>query len=201
MILRGKELVRSKDPKRNSATCLPQAAKAVHCRKLRPRLQEKGGTQVPPGSLSKTSLVKRLFSALGVPVGVDGREAGPFLRQILESKNGGHGGKRDAGAAIDAFRRGGVQLRFRGKLRLIFARVDAIHRADIHTGGVFCADARLGNHVSHSRSPLLNFRPGLLRNPRNRQKSPYIMRPLRATSGYGSIVRGGDEFLNREGNG
>jgi hypothetical protein len=27
--------------------------------------------------------------------------------------------------------------------------VDAIHRADVHAGCVFCSDARLGNHVRH----------------------------------------------------
>src|SRR5439155_21902749 len=34
--------------------------------------------------------------------------------------------------------------------RLVFARMNAVHRADIHARGVFGADARLGNHVSHT---------------------------------------------------
>jgi hypothetical protein len=37
--------------------------------------------------------------------------------------------------------------------------VDAVHRADINTGGVFRVDAGFCNHVSHSKSPL-SSRPG-----------------------------------------
>src|SRR5215472_16797979 len=118
---------------------------------------KKGGTRVPPESLWEKEC---LLPALGVPVNIDWSEAGPLFRQIFQRKNGGHRANRDARTAIDALGRMDVQLRFRSELRLIFARVDAIHRADIHTGGVFCADAGLGNHVSHSRFSFIKLQAG-----------------------------------------
>src|SRR5713101_2154371 len=36
----------------------------------------------------------------------------------------------------------------------IFSWVDTIHRAHIHAGAVLGADTRLGDHISHSASPL-----------------------------------------------
>jgi len=36
----------------------------------------------------------------------------------------------------------------------VLARVDAVHRAHVHTGGVLGADARFGDYISHSASPL-----------------------------------------------
>jgi hypothetical protein len=37
--------------------------------------------------------------------------------------------------------------------------MDAIHRANIDAGGVFCADTRLSNYVGHSRSLFPGHRP------------------------------------------
>src|SRR6266481_2798084 len=96
---------------------------------------------------------------LGVPIGVDGGEALPLFRQVFQGKNGGYRANRNAGATIDAFRRVDIQLLFAVELRLILARVDAVDRADIHARGVFCANARLCDHVSHSTSPLSNRGP------------------------------------------
>src|SRR5258707_7397709 len=122
-------------------------------------MREKGGAwNSQPASCAYTI---SLLSPLRIPIGVDGRETAPFLGQIFERKDGGHWTHRNACAAIDAFRGMDVKLRFRGEFRLILARMNAVHRADIHAGGVFCADAGLGDHVSHSRSPLSNDRPGL----------------------------------------
>ena len=73
----------------------------------------------------------------------------PFFRQIFEREDGGHRADWNAGAAIDAFSRMDVELRFRLKIRFVLAGMDAVDRADIHASGVFCADARLGNHVGH----------------------------------------------------
>src|SRR2546425_12437577 len=74
----------------------------------------------------------------------------PLLWQIFERKDGRNGADRHASAAINAFGRMDVKLRLALEIRFVLARMDAIHRADIHARGVFCADARFGNHVSHS---------------------------------------------------
>src|SRR5213592_3182414 len=77
-------------------------------------------------------------------------------------------------AAIDAFGGMDVKLCFCCEFRLILARMNAVHRANVHAGGVFCADAGLGDHVSHSRSPFSNFRPGLsVKSARPAKKSLY----------------------------
>ncbi len=43
---------------------------------------------------------------------------------------------------------------FKNPLVAVVGGMDAVHRANIHARGVFCADTRLGNHISHSASPL-----------------------------------------------
>src|SRR5690242_14529959 len=149
--------------------------------------QEKGGTlKSAAGKKSKRygACNAQLFPSFGVPIGVDWCEAGPLLRQIFESKNGGYRTNGDACAAIDAFGGMDVKLRFGGEFRLILARMDAVHRADIHTSSVFCADARLGDHVSHSRSPLSRGHADACQKRHRQQRCPYIMRLLGATSGY-----------------
>src|SRR5215472_11845441 len=85
--------------------------------------------------------LRPLLASLGVPVGIHWGEAGPFLRQIFKGKNRGHRTDRHARAAVDAFRGVDVELRLGCEFRFILAWVNAIHRADIHAGGVFCADA------------------------------------------------------------
>src|SRR5581483_788631 len=93
---------------------------------------------------------------LGVKVRVHRSEALPLFRQILESKNRSHRANRNASAAIDTFRRIDVKLLLVVKARLILARVNAIDRAHIHARGILGADARLGDDVSHSTSPLFS---------------------------------------------
>src|SRR5437879_4785949 len=92
---------------------------------------------------------------LFVPVGVHGGELLPLLRKIFKSENRSHRANRDASAAIDAFHRIDVEHRFGLVGRLVLARVDAVHRTDINTRGVFGVDARFGNHISHANSPSL----------------------------------------------
>src|SRR5712664_1791879 len=77
------------------------------------------------------------------------REVIPFFGEIFERKNSGHRANGYAGATIDAFGRVDVELRFRLESRLVLAGMDAVHRANIYASSVFCADARLGNHVGH----------------------------------------------------
>src|SRR5439155_24836484 len=95
------------------------------------------------------SLSEQATSPVCVPIGVDGSEAVPLFREVFQRENSGHGANRYASATIDAFGRVDIKLSLRLESRLILARMDAVHRADIHARGVFCADARLGNHVSH----------------------------------------------------
>src|SRR5258708_4394750 len=90
-----------------------------------------------------------LLSLLCVPIGVDGGEAIPFFREVFECENSGHRANGNAGATVDALSGVNVKLRFRFESRFILARMNAVHRTDIHTCSVFCADARLGDHVSH----------------------------------------------------
>src|SRR5271168_42105 len=85
----------------------------------------------------------------GEVVGVDWGVAGPLFRQVFEGEDGGYGADGDAGAAVDAFDGIDVELLFGVVAGLVFARVDAVHRADVDAGGIFCADARLGDYVSH----------------------------------------------------
>jgi hypothetical protein len=37
--------------------------------------------------------------------------------------------------------------------------VNAVHGADVNTGSVLGVDARFGNHVSHTKSPLAGRKP------------------------------------------
>src|SRR5882724_6270104 len=95
-----------------------------------------------------------------VPTGVDRREAGPLFRQILQRKNRRHRTHWHARAAVDAFRRIDVQLLLGLEPGLVLARMNAVHRADVHARSVLGADARLGDYVSHSTSPLSRPRAG-----------------------------------------
>src|SRR5216684_2806677 len=90
-----------------------------------------------------------LLSLFCVPIGVDWREAIPLFGEIFERENGSHRADGNASATIDAFGRMDIQLRLGLERRFVLAGMDAVHRADVHARGVFCADARLGNHVSH----------------------------------------------------
>src|SRR5260370_38235991 len=91
---------------------------------------------------------------LVVPVGIHGSKLLPLFGKIFEGKDSSHGTNRDASAAIDAFDGIDVQHRFALIGRFVFARVDAVHGADVNTGSVLGVDARFGNHVSHTQSPL-----------------------------------------------
>src|SRR5229473_4242670 len=126
-----------------------------------------------PGFVPK----KELLPLFCVPVSVDRREAIPLFGEIFERENSGHGANRDAGATIDAFRRVDVELGLSLESRLILAGMNAVHRTDIHARGVFCADARLGNHVSHEGSPLFGqWTGGLSSRTAQPAKIPYITR-------------------------
>src|SRR5271156_5922066 len=92
-------------------------------------------------------LAIRLF--FGVIVCVDWSIGRPLFREIFEGEDGGYGADGDAGAAVDAFDGIDVQPRFGVVAGFVFAGVDAVYGAHVHAGGIFCADAGLGDYVSH----------------------------------------------------
>jgi hypothetical protein len=83
------------------------------------------------------------------------REMRPLLRQIIQREDGGNRADRYACTTIDALDWVDVELRHGLLIHLVLLRVDAVHRAGIHTRCVFGAYARLGNDVCHFSSLLL----------------------------------------------
>src|SRR5262245_8852185 len=81
---------------------------------------------------------------IGLDVGL------PLFRDFVERVNRFYRAGRHARAAIDAFIRMDVQHLGRLECGFVFARVDAIHRAHVHTRAVLGANAGLGYHVRHS---------------------------------------------------
>src|ERR1044072_1618551 len=86
---------------------------------------------------------------LRVPLRVRGGEGLPLLRQVFHGENRGYRAERHTSSAINTFGRIDIKLSNAFVLRLILPWMDTVHRAHVHAGGVFCADTRLGNHVSH----------------------------------------------------
>src|SRR5436309_4280100 len=76
-------------------------------------------------------------------------EGVPLFREIIESEDRRDRTHRNASAAIDAF--DGIDVKqLLGRVgRLVFFRMNAIHRARIHTCCVLGADARFSNHIGH----------------------------------------------------
>src|ERR1700686_5441651 len=103
-----------------------------------------------PGNFQLT--LARLFGRKEIRI--NGSVALPLLRQVFESKNGGHRTNRDACAAIDAFHWVDIKLRDAFEAGFILAGVNAIHGANVHARGILGAGARFGDYVSHSKSPL-----------------------------------------------
>ena len=92
-----------------------------------------------------------------VPVRVDWCKVRPLFRQILKRENRRHRTDRNTGTAIDAFHRTNIKLRLFFEIRLIFPWVDAVHRANVYSGGVLGSDTRLSNYVRHRYSPSTNI--------------------------------------------
>src|SRR5262245_11394693 len=67
--------------------------------------------------------------------------------------------RRHAGAAIDALIRMNVEHRRLREFGLVFPWMNAVHRANVHAGGVLRFDARVGDDERHAReSPLSDVR-------------------------------------------
>src|SRR5579871_6394473 len=71
-------------------------------------------------------------SLVGVPVRVDRRKMRPFFRQILQGENGRHRAHRNTSSTVDALDRADIELGFGLEFWLIFPRMDAVNRANIH---------------------------------------------------------------------
>src|SRR5271156_1105256 len=73
----------------------------------------------------------------------------PLFWQVVPSKYGRHRAYGDAGATVDTLHGVDEELLDLAILRFIFLGMNAIYRAGIDAGCVFCADARFCDHVSH----------------------------------------------------
>src|SRR5438128_4953322 len=92
---------------------------------------------------------------VGIPVGVDLREVLPLLRQVVFGEDGLHGAGRLARAAVNAFVRVDIEQLCPLELRLILARMDAVHRTNVYAGRVLGPYAGFRNNISHLSLSLL----------------------------------------------
>src|SRR5262249_34211991 len=101
----------------------------------------------------------RLRYRVGIAVTIDRVGLDEILlirgRGVDALVDSGDRARRHTRATIDALFRMDVEHRRLREFRLVLARVDAIHRADVHAGGVLGFDARVGDDERHAReSPL-----------------------------------------------
>src|ERR1700692_4007126 len=109
-------------------------------------------------------LVALKFTAVNVIL-VDLDIRVPLLRQIIHRENGGHGADRNTGPAVNAF--GGIDVQLRHFIErrasivisAALCRMDTIHRAYIHTRGIFGSDTRFGDDVCHRPTPAGRISP------------------------------------------
>src|SRR5260370_31937029 len=85
-----------------------------------------------------------------------------LLRQIIHHENGCHRTDRYTGAAINALSRIDIQLRHFIERRSAIVigsalcRMDAIHRAHVHTRSIFGPDTGFGDDVGHGSPPCVD---------------------------------------------
>ena len=73
-----------------------------------------------------------------------------FSGRLVEGEDRLDGTRRDAGAAVDALVRMDEELFDGRELGLVFARMDAVHRAHVHARGVLGSDAGFCDDVGHA---------------------------------------------------
>src|SRR6267154_4158837 len=84
----------------------------------------------------------------------------PFLRHIFLREDGRHRTDRNTGTAVNALSGIDIQVwhfierRASIVIGAVFRRMDTIHGAHIHTGGILCSDARFGDDVGHWSPPM-----------------------------------------------
>ena len=83
----------------------------------------------------------------------------PLVGRFVERKDCFNGTRRHAGAAVDALVGVNEQHFGRGELRLVLARVNTVHRADVDARSIFRADAGFGNDVGHAQILGMEFLP------------------------------------------
>jgi hypothetical protein len=76
-----------------------------------------------------------------------------FFRHVIQREDGIGGAYRNAGAAINAVVRVDIELRGLFKAGLIFARMNAVNRANVNA--LFVFRTSLDNYVSHEINSLL----------------------------------------------
>jgi len=87
------------------------------------------------------------------PFGVDFDVFVPFFGEVFFGEDGLNGAFVDAEAAVDAGFGIDVEHLEVGVFFVVFGGLDAIHGADINTGGVFGSDARFSDHMRHGGFP------------------------------------------------
>src|SRR6185437_1478956 len=85
----------------------------------------------------------------------------PLVGELVLGEAGVHGARLDARVAVDALL--GVDVEHLGRVvsGLVWRRVDAVDGADLDTGVVLGADARLSDYVGHSLLSPARFRGAL----------------------------------------
>jgi hypothetical protein len=81
----------------------------------------------------------------------------PLLGQIIQSKDRRYRANRDTSATINALHWVDVKLSIGCERVFVLARMNAVNRAGIHTGGVFGSNARFSDYVCHTIADLLNL--------------------------------------------
>src|ERR1700722_697316 len=88
-----------------------------------------------------------------VILGVERGESVPLFRQVIEGEDGRDRANRNTGPTVDALYRIDIE-QFRSRVGgFVFLRMNAIHRARVHTSGIFGVDARFSNYVGHKGCP------------------------------------------------
>jgi len=76
-------------------------------------------------------------------------ERRPLFRQVVQREDGRHRAHGHASSAVDALYGIDIQHLFFSMRRRILFRMDTVHRASVHAGGVFGSDAWFCDHVCH----------------------------------------------------
>jgi hypothetical protein len=97
----------------------------------------------------RNSYLKRWLRLSAVVLGILVGEFFPFVREIVESEDGGNRANRYARAAVNAFNRINIKHVRAFKLRLILLGMYAVNRAGVHAGGIFGSNAGLCNYICH----------------------------------------------------
>src|SRR5262245_55639012 len=107
-----------------------------------------------PSALRSGPFRLKFFGRELVIVGILFDMVAPFVWCAIGLKDRGDRALRFAYTAVDAGIGIDVELYSVIEIRLLGCGVNAVNRADFHTGGILYADARLGDNVSHIFSSL-----------------------------------------------